>query len=210
MPRAVGIDDGPSTRGGVVKPSIMRASIVAVWFHGLSFHSMRIGTVQVDGLDSTDVILKLLKGTRTDVIFLSGASFAGFNIIDAKRLHDTFHVPVIVISREKPNNDSVERALKRHFADWERRWELVRRLGRIHAFVPKTSEQPLHFEAVGIPLAQARNMIHAYCATSRVPEPIRVAGIVAKGLALAGAELATCRHEVGDAKPECLKVDDRK
>ncbi len=191
MLRAVGLDDGPSTRGGMVKPSITRASIVAVWFHGLRFDSMRIGAVQVDGLDSTDVILRLLKGTRTDVIFLSGASFAGFNIIDARRLHDTFHIPVIVVSREKPNNVSVERALRRHFADWERRWGLVHRLGRIHAFAPKTPDQPLHFEAVGVPVAEARNMIHAYCATSRVPEPIRVASIIAKGLALAETELGT-------------------
>jgi hypothetical protein len=171
---------------------------------------MRIGAVQVDGLDSTNEILRLLKGTRTDVIFLSGASFAGFNIADARRLHDTLHIPIIVVSREKPDNASVKRALKKHFADWKKRWELVRTLGRIHAFAPKASEQPLHFEAVGIPAAQARKAIRAYCVTSRVPEPIRVAGIVAKGLALAGVELGACREEVGNAEPECLKVHDRK
>jgi hypothetical protein len=167
---------------------------------------MRIGAVQVDGLDTTDVIVRLLKGTRTDVIFLSGASFAGFNIADSRRLHTMLRVPIIVVAREKPDNPSVKRALRKHFADWRRRWRLVRELGRIHAFAPKMSEHSLHFEAVGISVAQARKVIQACCATSRVPEPIRVAGIMAKGLALAGSELATCGEKVGDAKPKRLEV----
>jgi endonuclease V-like protein UPF0215 family len=165
-----------------------------------------MGVVQVDGLDSTDVILRLVKGTGAAVIFLSGASFAGFNIVDAQRLHNTLHIPIIVISREEPDNASVKRALKKHFRDWKIRWELIGKLGRIHAFAPMPSEQPLHFESVGISAAQARRIIRAYCVTSRVPEPIRVAGIMAKGLALVGRELPISRQEVGDAELQRLKV----
>jgi endonuclease V-like protein UPF0215 family len=180
--------------------------MVAVWFERLEFNNARIGVVKVDGLDSTDVILRLLRETRTTVALLSGASFAGFNIVDAQRLHNTLHIPIIIISREKPNNASVKRALKKHFTDWKTRWELIRKLGRIHAFAPKPSEQPLHFEAVGITAAQARRIIRAYCVTSRVPEPIRVAGIMAKGLALAGRELPARRQEIGNAELQRLKV----
>jgi hypothetical protein len=208
-PRAVGIDDGPSTRNGTVKPHNNHASLIAVWFDRFRLDRIRIGVVHVDQLDSTDVILRLLKGTRTDVIFLSGASFAGFNIVDFKRLHDTVHIPIIIISREVPDNASVKRALKKHFTDWKTRWELIRRLGKIHAFAPKPSEEPLHFESVGIPAAQAKRIIQAYCVTSRVPEPIRVAGIAARGLALAGKDLPSCRHEVGNAKLQRLKVHHR-
>jgi hypothetical protein len=207
--RAVGIDDGPSTRNGTVKSHNNRASLIAVWFDRLRLDRIRIGVVQVDQLDSTDVILRLLKRIRTDVIFLSGASFAGFNIVDFKRVHDTVHIPIIIISREAPDNVSVKRALKKHFADWRTRWELIRRLGKIHAFAPKLSEQPLHFECVGIPAAQAKRIIEAYCVTSRVPEPIRVAGIAARGLALAGNDLPSCRHEVGNAELQGLKVHHR-
>ncbi len=138
------------------------------------------------------MILKLVSGARTDLIFLSGVSFAGFNIVDSKRLHGALRIPVIVISREKPNNASVKRALKKHFADWRIRWSYVQELGRIHRFAPKAAEQPLYFEALGISAADARRVIRAYCVTSRVPEPVRVAGIMAKGLALAGNELGSC------------------
>jgi endonuclease V-like protein UPF0215 family len=204
--RAVGIDDGPSTRNGVLDSHNNRASIIAVWFDRLKFDEVLIGVAQVDGLDSTDVILRLLKGKRTAVLFLSGASFAGFNIVDARRLHKTLHIPIIIISREKPDNASVKRALRKHFPDWKTRWELIRRLGRIHAFAPRPSEQPLHFESIGISPAQARRIILAYCVTSRVPEPVRVAGIMAKGLALTGRELPARRQQVGNAELQRLKV----
>jgi hypothetical protein len=200
------MDDGPSTRNGMEESGSNHASLVAVWFDRLTFNGMRVGVVHVDGVDSTDAILRLLKGTRTDVIFLSGASFAGFNIVDSRRLHNTLHIPIIIVSREKPDNASVKRALKKHFTDWKTRWELIRRLGRIHAFAPNPAEQPLHFESVGIPAVQATRIIRAYCVTSRVPEPIRVAGIMAKGLALVGSELPTCRHEVGNTELQRLKV----
>jgi len=164
-------------------------SLVAVWFNGLRIHHVQLGIVEVDGLDTTDEILRLLSRRRTDIVFLSGVSFAGFNIVDCRRLNRVLRIPIIVISREKPNNASVKRALRKHFPDWKTRWRLVRDLGRIHAFAPKASDQPLYFEAVGTSETTAKTIIGAYCVTSRVPEPIRVAGILAKGLALGGKEL---------------------
>jgi len=152
---------------------------------------MRIGVAQVDGVDTTDVILRLMSKRRADVVFLSGVSYAGFNIVDAGRLHRVLRVPVIIISRERPNNPSVRRALKKHFADWKMRWDLVRRLGGIHSYSPTSVDAPLYFEAIGISDIDAKKTIQTYCITSRVPEPIRVAGIVAKGLALTGNELRT-------------------
>jgi endonuclease V-like protein UPF0215 family len=202
----VGIDDGPSTRNGILNSHDNCASIIAVWFDRLEFDEVQIGVARVDRLDSTDVILQLLRGRQAAVVFLSGASFAGFNIVDAQRLHKTLRTPIIIVSREKPDNASVKRALKKHFPDWKNRSELIRRLGRIHSFAPRPSDQPLHFECIGISTAQARRVIRVYCVTSRVPEPVRVAGIMAKGLALSGHELPAGRQEVGNAKLQRLKV----
>lgn len=166
------------------------ASLVAVWFSGVRIADVRLATVHVDGLDSTDAILRLVSKRRADMIFLSGASFAGFNVVDCRRIYSVLRIPIIVVSREKPNNASVRFALRKHFRDWKTRWRLVRKLGRIHAFASRASEQPLYFEAVGISPKNAKTVICSLCTTSRVPEPIRVAGIVAKGLALVGKDLS--------------------
>jgi endonuclease V-like protein UPF0215 family len=171
------------------KSHVSQAALVGVWFRGLQVHDIRIGALTVDGLDVTDAILRLLSRRQPDIIFLSGASFAGFNVIDSRMLHNTLGIPTILVSREKPDNASVRRALKKHFADWRIRWKLVRELGRIHTFAPISTEEPLYFEAVGVSAVKARTIIRAYCVTSRVPEPIRVAGLLAKGLAPAGSEL---------------------
>jgi endonuclease V-like protein UPF0215 family len=189
LPRAVGFDDGPSTIEGIGKLRGFQAVLLGVWFRGLQIHHVRLGVLTVDGLDVTDTMLRLLRHTRADLIFLSGASFAGFNLIDSKALHAALGIPAIVVSRDKPDNVSVKHALKKHFADWRTRWRLVRELGRIHEFAPLSGEEPLYFEAVGLPAVNAKRVIRAYCVTSRVPEPIRVAGLLAKGLAPAGREL---------------------
>ena len=187
--RAVGFDDGPSTIEGIGKLRESRAALLGVWFRGLRIHDVRVDVLTVDGLDVTDTMLRLLRHKEPDLIFLSGASFAGFNIIDSKRLHAALGIPTIVVSRDKPDNASVKCALKKHFADWRTRWRLVRELGRIHAFAPVPQEEPLYFETVGLSAVKARRVIRAYCVTSRVPEPIRLAGLLAKGLAPAGHEL---------------------
>jgi len=189
LPRAVGFDDGPSTIRGVGKLRGSQAVLLGVWFRGLRIDDIRVGVLTVDGLDVTDTMLRLLRHRQPDIIFLSGASFAGFNIIDSKGLHSALGIPAIVVSRDKPDNTSVRRALKKHFADWRIRWGLVSELGKIHAFAPISEEEPLYFEAVGLSAEKARRVIRAYCVTTRVPEPIRVAGLLAKGLAPAGGEL---------------------
>lgn len=191
------MDDGPSLKPkGPSQPSF--ASLLAVWLSGFTIQDVRLGIVQVDALDSTDTILRLLSTRRTDVVFLSGASFAGFNVVDCRWLHAILRVPLVVISRDKPNNASVKSALKKHFPDWKIRWRLVQNLGRIHTFAPKASEQPLYFEAVGVSPSTAKMLIRAYCVTSRVPEPVRVAGIMAKGLSLTSDELRGYSHEIDD------------
>lgn len=186
-----------------------RAVLLGVWFLGLQIHDIRVGVLTVDGLDVTDTMLRLLRSKQPDLIFLSGASFAGFNIIDSKRLHTSLGIPAIVVSRDKPDNASVKHALKKHFADWRTRWRLVRELGRIHEFAPLSRQRPLYFEAVGLSAVKARRLIRAYCLTSRVPEPIRVAGLLAKGLAPAGRELHATRYEVRYAQLQGLQVHNR-
>ena len=203
--RVLGIDDSPF--GFKDERALVVGALVRVPNY---LESVMTTEVEVDGTDATDKLVEMIQRSRyrdqIKAIMLDGIALAGFNIVDSTRLHNTLHTPIIVVCREKPDNLSVKRALQKHFTDWEKRWELVRKFGRIYSFAPKPSEQPLHFEAVGISAAHAKKVISAYCATSRIPEPIRVAGIVAKGLAISGAELNARRHEVGDAKLQRLKV----
>jgi hypothetical protein len=177
--RIVGVDDGAIPAIRTAKQS---ALLVAVLFQGSTISDVRLGRIGVDGRDVNRVLNSLLKSLRFDVAMLSGISFGGFNLVDIQQLNRSTRKPVIAISREKPDNPAVLRALRKHFSDWEERWHIVRNAGRLYAFKPLPQEPKLYFEVSGASRSFAKKTIASAAIISRLPEPIRVAGILARGV----------------------------
>ena len=159
-----------------------KAPLAAVLMRGPFIEAVRVGEITVDGLDATEVLLELLRELRFDVVMLGGVSFAGFNLVDAWEVYRSYGRPVIVVSRKRPDNEAVKRALMRHFEDWAERWNIVRRLGKIRSVETFPGEPPIHFEVVGATAGWAERVLKGYAAVCRVPEPVRVARIVARGV----------------------------
>jgi endonuclease V-like protein UPF0215 family len=76
----------------------------------------------------------------------------------------------------------VRKALRHHFKDWRTRWAKIKRLGKIHYIHTSDTEPPIFFEFVGESLHNVRRLVRRSAKLGRIPEPIRVAGLVAKGL----------------------------
>lgn len=178
----MGVDDGRFNFRRARNHGRDRALLAAVLFEGTRIVALRLGKIAIDGLDATATLIRLLKGLKFDTIFLSGISFAGFNLIDPSRIHLAYRKPVIIISGGRPDNRSVRRALRLHFEDWKTRWTIVRKLGAIYRVRSCAAEPPLFFEVVGTSAYRARRLIKDSAKLSRLPEPVRVAGLVAKGL----------------------------
>jgi endonuclease V-like protein UPF0215 family len=177
----VGIDDGPflSRRlGGSTAP------LVVAQLSGPHLVKARIARVSVDGLDATSVASRLLGSLQLgeSPILLAGATFAGFNIINPRVLHRKFRRPTIVVIGSRPNNRAVKRALMRHFPDWKRRWRILSSLGPLRQVRAFRNEGPIFYEAFGCSDNEARRILKEWAFVSRVPEPLRVAGLVARGL----------------------------
>ena len=175
----VGVDDGAFV------PHNRRAQstvLVAVLFTNLTVGAIRVGRITVDGLDATSVLISMLRGLQFDVVLLSGVSFGGFNLISLSRLNTELGKPVIAISGKRPENELVRKALKAHFKDWKERMRIVRASGRIYSVKPLGEEPTLFFEVKGAKPDFARHIIRSYAKISRLPEPVRAAGILAKGL----------------------------
>jgi len=113
---------------------------------------------------------------------LSGVTFGGFNIIDPWKVRKLFNAPVIVVVGSRPDNRAVKRALFKHFPDWEKRWELIRSLGPLYKLRTMASESPVFFERFGCSTREARLILKTWAFVSRMPEPLRVARILARGL----------------------------
>ena len=177
----VGIDDGPflSRRlGGSTAP------LVVAQLNGPHLVKARVGRISVDGLDGTTIALRMLNSlpVRDSPILLAGATYAGFNIINPRVLQRRFRTPTIVVIGSRPNNRAVKRALVRHFPDWRKRWRILSALGPLYQVRTFRNEGPIFYEAFGCEDNEARRILKESSYVSRTPEPLRVAGLVARGL----------------------------
>ena len=177
----IGLDDGPfvSRRLGGSK-----APLLAVKLDGPRLVRARAGRITVDGMDATEEALALLKDLCSEacIILLSGVTFGGFNLIDPLRLHERFRSPTIVVVGSRPNNRAVKYALVKHFPDWKDRWRVIRSLGPLRQVRTVRSENPIFYEAFGCYRTEARRILTELALVSRLPEPLRVAGLVARGV----------------------------
>jgi endonuclease V-like protein UPF0215 family len=179
--RVVGVEDGGFSRK-LQGRGIQKALFICTLLRGTWINDLQTDTVNVDGLDATEKLTSMLRQWSFDAVMLAGVSFAGFNLVDPTSVFEEFGNPVIVISRTKPNNIAVKKALHRHFEDWRIRWRVFEKLGSVYEVVSMPAEPPVYVEVVGAELDWARRLIRATSVCCRVPEPVRVARLVARGL----------------------------
>ncbi len=138
--------------------------------------------IKIDGMDVTNKVLTILDKLQIGVIILGGISFAGFNLIDVKKIYEETGRPIIIFSRKKPNRDSMRAAICKHFSDWKERLTLLRGLGKSYTTITYPSSPPIFFGVFGTTPEFAGNVLKHSSPLCRIPEPIRTASIIAKGL----------------------------
>jgi len=177
--RFLGIDDAPFTfldDHTWVVGAVVRAP---TYLEGV----MRT-SVTVDGTDGVAAIAGMVNRSRyregLAVILLDGITVGGFNVIDIRALSEETGLPVVSVTRRRPDTAAMVRALGRRFADWESRAALVT---REKPFAVKTGHKPLYANAAGISAAEATEAIRLATVRGAIPEPIRVAHLIAAAYA---------------------------
>src|SRR4029077_6203356 len=178
--RCIGIDDGPFPPK--TDDRVRYSPLIAAWLKGSHLQKVRTDWITVDVLDATGKAQLLLKGSQHLPVLLSGVTFGGFNLIDPRKIQKMTKAPVIVVIGSRPDNRAVKRALSRHFPDWKDRWDLIRSLGPLHKVLTIANEGPVFFERFGCSTRDADLILKGSPMVSRIPEPLRVAGILARGL----------------------------
>jgi len=179
--RVAGVEDGGFSRESLGHGT-QKALLVCVLLQGTRIDDFQAGMITVDGLDATDKLVRMLCKLSFDAVMLAGVSFAGFNLVDPNVVFKRFNKPIVVISRTKPNNVAVKNALLLHFEDWKVRWSVFEKLGPIFEVVSMPKDPPVYVEAIGISIDWVTKLIRASATCCRVPEPIRVARLIARGL----------------------------
>ncbi|MCQ5337309.1 MAG: DUF99 family protein [Candidatus Methanomethylicia archaeon] len=140
-----------------------------------------IKNIEVDGLDATDKIIEVLSEKKIEkgIIMARSIPIAGFNIINANRIFNEIHLPTIFILERKPNMNAVRQALKKHFSDWEKRLAI---LESIKIEEVETLKGTFILGSVGIDINEAKKIIEITTIFGKIPEPLRLARIIAKSL----------------------------
>jgi hypothetical protein len=176
--RILGVDDSPfpshTTEEVLLVGTVFRAGnwldgVLSTYIHG-------------DGTDGTEKIAEMVKNSRNlgqlGVIMLDGITFAGFNLVNIRQIFESTGIPVIVIMRKIPNFDRIKKALKR-FDDWEERWENVLEAGKVYKV---DNQEPIYMQIYGIGKEDAEDIVKLSTTRSAIPEPLRVAHIIAAGI----------------------------
>lgn len=179
--RVLGVDDGkfvPHTNAQVL--------IVGIVFRGGYWLDGLLQTrIVVDGFDATDKIASMITNSlhykQLQVIMLNGITFAGFNVVDIKALNMATELPVITVTREKPDLASIHDALE-NLPESERRWKMIHEAGEPSELVTRNAGAKIYVQTAGIYKEDAEKIVRLTSTRSNIPEPLRVAHIVASGL----------------------------
>ena len=153
-------------------------------------------SVTIDGTDATDRMLALLEGSPfldgVRAVILDGIAVGGFNLVDLDRLHEGLQRPIVTVTRRPPDFSAIRAALRKYFPrDAAARWRLV----RAHPLfrVPTPEGNPLRVGAVGCTRAEAAAIVRRTTVRGNLPEPLRLARLVARALTVPSAQVRSRR-----------------
>ena len=172
--RLLGIDDAPFD-----KFSDKKVIVVGVMYRGGNFLDGLMSTrVTVDGKDATDKLVKMINASKfkpqLNTIVLGGIAVGGFNIIDVFRLHKETGLSVLVVIRNYP--------------DYKKIFDALTKIGMKNKIkIIKSLAEPVKIgniwvQYAGMTLDKAKEIIKISTLHAQIPEPIRVAHIIAAGI----------------------------
>ncbi|MBS3102422.1 DUF99 family protein [Candidatus Woesearchaeota archaeon] len=172
--RVIGIDDAPFR-----KFSKGKVFVIGTVFRGGTLLDGILSTkVNVDGSNSTKKIIEMVNKSKFKpqlrCIFLDGIAVGGFNIIDVKELSKKTKLPVIVVIRRKPDIAAIKSTLIK--INKKNKINLLEKAGEV------INIGKIYVQLTGISVEKAREILKIVCTRSLIPEPIRIAHLIASGI----------------------------
>lgn len=159
-----------------------KAALAGVVMRGdMVIDGVAISDCTVGGMDSTEKIIEMWNGmSRNDInlIMLNGCIISLFNIIDLPALFKATNRPIVCVTYEP--SEGLEGRIKERFKeDWEERLRVYRGNGPRYEVKVHTG-YTVYVRPIGITLTSTRRILNAFTTHGKVPEPLRVAKLVAK------------------------------
>ena len=120
------------------------------------------------------------KLNRDDISFvmISGLIISMYNIIDIKKIWNKLKIPIIGVTYE--DSAGLEDAIKYHFPNsYQLKIEEYRRLGQ-RTKISLHTRNDVFVRIEGCTIQEAKNLLNTMTLQGAVPEPLRVAQMLAK------------------------------
>jgi endonuclease V-like protein UPF0215 family len=172
----VGFDDFPfprAHRGNV--------QVVGAVFSGLRLDGILSGSIRRDGANATHKLAELVMGSKfapqVQLVMLQGIALGGFNVVDIHGLHQLLSVPVLVVARRAPRMEAIKDALLTRVSGGRRKWQAIEKAG------PMEPVGGVFVQRAGLSLDAASEIIRRFSVYGNIPEPLRLAHLIAGGIA---------------------------
>ncbi len=178
--RILGVDDARFERG---RDEWTR--LVGVVYRGAEWMEGCIQVpIRVDGDDVTSRLVEMVTSSshygQLRVIMTRDTIFGGVNVLDLPRLFEATNLPVIAVSDSKPDIGRVKKALQQIDPEgWEKKVVKLSEAGPIREVESCPGRSPVYLQWEGLPFEQAVEIVQKTAMHSRIPEPIRVAHLIA-------------------------------
>ena len=175
--RVIGIDDSPFQRNdktALVVGVVCRKGRGTASDQSLIVEGVLSTRVHVDGDDGTEKLCGMILNSRfkaeLNAILLNGIMLAGFNVVEINELSSETGIPVLALTRKKPDPVAVENALKKVPG-----WEV--KLSKINSAGSSKRIEGWHAQLSGTDLNGARDIIRIFGNS-----PVRLAHLIASGV----------------------------
>jgi uncharacterized protein len=176
LSNSIAFDDAPfdrSHRGDV--------AVVGVVFTRTRLDGVVTGKLRKDGANATRAIAELVAGSpfaeHAQVVLLGGITFGGFNVVDIHALRERLDTPVLVLARKRPRYAIIRETLLTKVPGGARKWSLIEKAG------PMEACGDLWVQRAGLVPEQAAQVIEDLTVHGKLPEPVRIAHLIAGGYA---------------------------
>jgi endonuclease V-like protein UPF0215 family len=171
----IGFDDFPFLRAhrGDVR-------VVGTVYTGLRLDGVVSGRIRRDGANATERLARLVLGSKFSpqikLVMLQGIALGGFNVVDIHGLRRLMNIPVLVIARKAPDLEAIRDALLWGVRGGRRKWKLIESAGHMERV------RGVYVQRAGLTLAESGRVIERFAVCGRIPEPLRVAHLIAGGI----------------------------
>jgi len=177
--RALGISE--SFVKGKSKTSVLAGVVMRTdrAIDGFVFSAATVG-----GMDATEKMIEMHRTLERDdinLLMLNGCVISWYNVVDLHRLAEETELPLICVTYEE--SEGLDKYFKELFPqDWETRVEVYHKNKERIALKLDTG-YTVYVRFINMSLEEAKGILNKFTTHGAVPEPLRVARLLARSLA---------------------------